>query len=265
MGKSLDPRFHLPENIQRMLMHMDAELSALEKSPPPSSRTLLHVGGPLNALVYRVVDLDGSVHVEKSFAAKSPAVRATLGRLLVAREVRVLLRLASTGIVPQGVRRLSPWSFREDFCPGFALRDSCCGAYASNKVDPSKVSGVPVSLLLQPVPRSFFEALERGVRAAHRAGWVHLDLHNSRNVLVGPDWRPCLLDWQSAIPVSRLPAPLRRRLESIDLSGVYKFWDKFRPGELTPDRLALLRRVSFFRRFWFPRFHWIGGKDKPRP
>ena len=221
-----------------------------------AKRVLVHAGGPLNARVYRVETADGGQFVEKDFSACPRIVRNTLGRFLVWRECWILRRLERTGAVPGGVRKLPPFALREDFVAGFALRDSDTGVYASNVFDPSKVVGVPAAMLREPVPRAFFEALEAGVRAVHAAGFVHLDLHNSRNVMVGPGWKPVLVDWQSALPTFWMPGFLRRALERIDLAGVYKFWDKFRPGELTPERARFLDRSRFVRKhFWIPRLH----------
>lgn len=219
-------------------------------------RILIHSGGMFNAQVFRVEEPDGTRCVEKDFSASPWLVRNTAGRFLVWRECWILRRLASTAAVPGGVRRLSPFSLREDFVEGFALRDSDTGVYASNVFDPSKAVGVSPEMLREPVPRAFFEALERGVRACHAAGFVHLDLHNSRNVMVGPGWTPTILDWQSAMPTFWMPPFLRRSMERIDLAGVYKFWNKFRPGELSPDRLRFLERSRFLRsHFWIPRLH----------
>ena len=225
------------------------------------TRALLHRGGPLNARVYLVGDADGPARIEKDFSECPRLVRNTLGRYLVWRECWILRSLAGTGAVPGGARRLSPFSLCEDFVAGFALRDSDTGVYASNVFDPSKVHGVPAEMLREPVPRAFFEALEACVRAVHAAKFVHLDLHNSRNVMVGPGWRPTLVDWQSALPTGWMPGFLRRALERVDLAGVYKLWNKFRPGELDGERMRFLRRSRFIRRhFWIPRIH---GRSAP--
>ena len=119
-------------------------------------RILLHRGGPLNARVYRVAGPDGVPFVEKDFSECPRPVRNSLGRFLVWRECWILRRLGGTGIVPGGVRRIGPFALREDFVPGFALRDSDTGVYASNVFDPSKAHGVPAEMLREPVPRAFF-------------------------------------------------------------------------------------------------------------
>ena len=230
------------------------------------TRTLVHRGGALNARVYRVEEEGGAAWIEKDFSECPRLVRNTLGRFFVWRECWILRRLETTGLVPGGVRRLGPFALREDFVAGFALRDSDTGVYASNVFDPSKIHGVPAEMLREPVPRSFFEALEAGIRAVHAAGFVHLDLHNSRNVMVGAGWRPTLIDWQSALPTSRMPGFLRRALERVDLAGVYKLWNKFRPGELPPERMKFLERSRFLRRhFWIPRIHRSRVRSAPRP
>lgn len=110
-------------------------------------------------------------------------------------------------------------------------------------------------MLRQAIPSSFFDELEAEVRAVHRAGFVHLDLHNARNVMVGPGFHPVIVDWQSAVPAFLLPGPLRRILERIDLAGVWKFREKFRPGELSADQLRTLGKSRYMHRFWLPRLH----------
>ena len=220
----------------------------------------------MNARVYRVEEADGEAFVEKDFSGCPWIVRQTLGRFLVWRECWILRRLGATGLVPGGVRRLSPFALREAFVAGFALRDSDTGVYASNVFDPTKVFGVPAEMLREPVPAAFFDALEEGVRAVHAAGFVHLDLHNSRNVMVSPGWRPVLIDWQSALPTRWMPGPLRRALERIDLAGIYKFRDKFRPGDLSPEQKRFLHRRRMIRRFlWVPRIHFVPKGGAPAP
>ena len=230
------------------------------------TRTLVHRGGALNARVYRAEGADGAAWIEKDFSECPRLVRNTLGRFFVWRECWILRRLETTGLVPGGVRRLGPFALRENFVAGFALRDSDTGVFTRNACEPSTAYGVAEEMLREPVPRSFFEALEAGIRAVHAAGFVHLDLHNSRNVMVGPGWEPTLIDWQSALPTSRMPGVLRRALERVDLAGVCKLWNKFRPGELSPERLRFLERSRFLRRhFWIPRIHRSRVRPSPCP
>ena len=221
-----------------------------------TKRILIHAGGMFNARVYRVEAPDGARNVEKDFSECPWIVRNTIGRFLIWRECWILRRLAATDVVPRGVEKLSAFRLREDFLNGFALRDSASGVYKEKEVNPAKAIGVPASMMAEVPPRSFFEALEAGVKAIHSARFVHLDWHNARNIMVGPEWKPVLIDWQSALPTAWMPGPLRRALERIDMAGVYKFWNKFRPGELEESQLRFLNRFKFIRRhFWIPRVH----------
>ena len=205
-----------------------------------SHRELIHAGGPFNARVYRVAGDGGARWIEKDFSASPWIVRHTVGRFLVWRECWILRALAGTGIVPGGVRRLSPAALREEFVEGPTLHD----------ILRSKEPG------RRTVPDGFFEAFEAGLRAVHAAGFVHLDLHNSRNVMVAPGGRPVLIDWQSALPTFLAPGPLRRSLEKIDWAGFCKFLDKLHPGDVSPRMRAFLDRQRFLRKhFWIPRVH----------
>lgn len=230
--------------------------------PTGVRRILIHEGGIFNARVYRVEDDAGGVHIEKDFTESPRLIRNTLGRFLICRECWILKRLGPTGIVPTGVRRISAFALREDFCPGFTLRDSCCGVHSEN-TEPTaeKAGGVPPEMMMAPPPPEFFDALERGIRAVHAEGFAHLDLHNERNVIVGPGYKPTIIDWQSALPTFRLPF-IRSFFERIDLAGVYKFRERFRPGELGEKERGRLARMSFIRRhFWVPRI--MIGKRGP--
>lgn len=226
-----------------------------------ASRTPIHGGGLFNARVYRAADPGGRLHVEKDFSESPWLVRNTVGRFLIFRECWILRRLESTGVVPAGVERVSPFCLREDFCPGFTLRDSCCGVHEENPPGSKTIEGVPREVLDAPPSREFFEALEQGIRLVHSRGFVHLDLHNERNVIVAPGYRPFIIDWQSALPLARVPV-LGRLLAQIDLAGVYKLRERFRPGELDAGKRSWLRRAFFWRRIlWVPRLRFGNPKN----
>lgn len=225
----------------------------MEDNAKTGARELIHGGGMLNARVYKSADSEGRLRVEKDFSESPWLVRNTVGRFLVFRECWILGRLEDTGVVPSGIERVSPFCLREDFCPGFTLRDSCCGVHEENPPGSKTIDGVPREVLDSQPPRSFFEELERGIRLIHSRGFVHLDLHNERNVIVAPGYRPVIVDWQSALPLARVPV-LGRLLARIDLAGVYKLWERFRPGELDSGKRSWLKRAFFWRRIlWIPR------------
>ncbi len=217
-------------------------------------RRRIHGGGPFNAVVW-MCSVDGTAPwIEKDFSQAAWIVRNTVGRFLVAREVWVLRKLGKTGAVPSGVRKISPFALREDVISGFALRDSLCGAYKGNSPDEVQFHGVPKEMLSERPPMKFFDDLATALRACHVLGFVHLDLHNSRNIMVTPGFRPVMLDWQSAIPTAFLPRPLRRILEKIDMAGVAKFRAKFHPEATTADERRRLHRALILRHLlWIPR------------
>lgn len=233
--------------------------SLVKNADGAQRRRLIHEGGLFNAKVYRVAESSGAEHIEKDFSESPWLVRNTLGRFLIFRECWILKRLEGTGVVPCGVRRISAFALREEFCKGFTLRDSCCGVHSENtEATPERANGVPPEMMLAPIPKRFFDMLERGIRAVHTLGFVHLDLHNERNVIVGPCYRPVILDWQSAMPVFMLPG-LRRLLARIDIAGIYKFRERYCPKDMDDRQLRSLERMRFIRRhFWFPRI-MIGG------
>lgn len=213
------------------------------------TRELVHRGGLCNASVFKVTGYGGDAHIEKDFSGAPWIVRNTVGRFLIWRETWILKRLEKTGVVPCGVRRLSAFCLREDFIEGALLQD-----YRLLALDGGKTG---------TLPKSFFEAFEDGVAKCHRAGFVHLDLHNARNVIVTSDMRPVFLDWQSAVPTFLLIPPLRRAIERIDLAGIYKFWDIVRPGEIPPEKMRFLGRSRVIRRlFWIPAIHRPEGERK---
>lgn len=166
----------------------------------------------------------------KDFSGCGPVVRATLARVLLRRERRACAALAGLDGVPQGCSRPAPLAFRYRFMPGRTLRDT-------------RKLGLPLDA-------GFFESLERLVAAMHARGIVHLDLRNGRNVLVREDGRPGLLDFQTALRSRGLPGALRRALEHVDRSAVYKHWRRMAPDSLGPERAAWLRRFDRWRLWW---------------
>lgn len=50
----------------------------------------------------------------------------------------------------------------------------------------------------EALPLNFFDLLEQSVEGLHRAGVCHNDLHKEQNIVVAPDGRPVLIDFQLA-------------------------------------------------------------------
>ena len=189
---------------------------------------LLSRGRWANAVLY-LHRHDGATWVVKDFRPSGFAVRNTIGRFLIRREMRALRRVAGIEGVPAGAFRLDAHALAYRFVPGVTLKHADLDARATE----------------------FFVQLERLLVQVHARGRiVHLDVRNARNVLVTERGAPMLLDFQSAISTRWMPAPLRRRAERVDLGGVYKHWQRSAPASLDEARAGLLSRANRWRTLW---------------
>jgi hypothetical protein len=167
--------------------------------------------------------------IVKDFSGVNPLVRWTWCIFMVRRELRALHRLRGLRGIPRDAFRLGRFALAYRFTPGAPI----------GKADPK---------LMTP---EFFKALESLVNEMHARGIVHLDMRYSRNVLVGDDGLPTLLDFQSYARLELVPRFLHQLLKDIDLSGAYKHWNKKQPGTMGPEREELMARLNRLRRFWF--------------
>jgi RIO-like serine/threonine protein kinase len=174
----------------------------------------------------------GERWVVKDFRPRAFAVRNTIGRLLIRREMRALRKLAGVAGVPASAFRLDAHALAYGFVPGVPLSDADLGPRAAD----------------------FFAQLERLLGQVHAVGGIlHLDVRNARNVLVSERGEPVLLDFQSHMGTAWMPARLRRWGEHFDLAGVYKHWERRSPETLGEARAGLLARVNWWRRLWVVR------------
>jgi len=177
--------------------------------------------GPRGAAVRRVARAGVAASGLERLAA--PLTRA-LGRSLLARERRALLALRSLADGEgAAVPRLLDW-------PDYA---ACTGpegeAPAAREVlVRSWLAGVPLHAATA-LPADFFERLEEVVREAHALGVCHNDLHKEGNVLVGPDGRPRLVDFQLASVHARPGRSFRVRAGE-DLRHVRKHARRYARG-----------------------------------
>ena len=194
-----------------------------------------------NAVLYRF-DSAGTSWVVKDFRARSWLVRNVIGRFLIRREARALVRLAGRPATPQSPFRVDAYALAYRYLEGLNLRDA------------------------RAVPGpGFFPDLERTVREMHATGGlVHLDLRNAGNILVTADGAPVLLDFQSHLRTRWMPGPLRRLTERIDLAAVYKHWANRSPTTMGPERTAALERMNQLRPLWALR-GYIGTPRGDRP
>ncbi|MEE8142271.1 MAG: hypothetical protein V3T77_04160, partial [Planctomycetota bacterium] len=114
----------------------------------------------------------------------------------------------------------------------------------------------------RPPPERFFVALEELVEKIHAHNIVHLDIRYRNNILIMDNGDPAVIDFQSYCWLNRIPSFLHRPLKEIDLSGVYKRWNRTHPGTLGGERLAILERINRKRRYW-PLKGYLGIKRSP--
>lgn len=207
-----------------MLTPLAAPTRDLLEATPPH---YLARGRLANADV-RLVECGGKRWVVKDFRCCPGWVRHTVGRWLIRRELKALQRL-------QGIPGIAENPVRVDT---FALAYWYVEGRSLNEFPPGQPSA------------AFFMALEAAVKRMHARGIAHLDLRNRGNVLVGAAEQPVLIDFQSYVRLPRWIPPLARYLEKIDLSGVYKAWEKSLPGTLDETRQHLLDSVNAWRKWW---------------
>lgn len=203
------------------------------------SKELLRDGRWANARVVRF-NSDGVEWVVKDFAPRSFWVRNTLGRLLLRRELRALQRLAGVDGVPGSAFRVDAHAIAARYIPGVTL-----GHVPAGQLD-----------------AGFFASLERLLQQVHARGIVHLDTRGTGNMLMTPEGRPALIDFQASLGTRWMPTSWRRWLGDLDMAGVYKKWLQHDPESMGPERRALYECMTRWRRLWVLRGYAGAAKRK---
>ena len=183
-----------------------------------------------NAYVFKAKDERGREWVVKDFGPCNWFVRHTIARLLLWREKRALRHLEGLDGIPELIMSQGKWALAYPYIPGVTLHEALFGK--------------------ERVGEPYFKALEELVTKMHEKGIAHLDLRNKNNILITADGSPALIDFQSAVLMKGLPSRFRRLLCVVDLSGVYKYWDKLSPETMTPQGREAIQRIASLRRFW---------------
>lgn len=200
---------------------------------------LLRDGRWANAQVFRV-EAAGREWVVKDFSRRAFWVRYTIGRFLLRRELRALQRLDGIDGVPQRAFRIDGDAIAAEFIPGTTL-----GQVAAEQMT-----------------APFFVALERLLNDVHARGIVHLDTRGTGNMLLRPDGRPALIDFQASLDTRRMPVAWRRWLDDLDMTGVYKKWLQRDPDSMGPVRRELYERMTRRRRLWIARGYAGAAKQR---
>jgi len=158
-----------------------------------------------------LVELPDGPAVVKDFGARAPWLRVTLGRWLIARELRAYRALAGHPNVPRLLGRIDAYAFAVEHRPGRRLSRQRAAELAPD----------------------FLAQLETAVRRLHERGVVHLDLRHRSNVLVDASGAPVLIDFASAICLAPTRGPqhwLLRVLARIDEAALAKWRAKLGPA-----------------------------------
>lgn len=198
---------------------------------------LLRNGRAANARVSCVTSPDGQWTV-KDFADRSWAVKTFIAPVLLAHEFKILQKL-------HGVEDIAQKAFMID---RYALAISYAEGTSLSQVAPDTL------------PTDFFFQMESLLLALHARGVAHLDTRGTGNWLVSSENKPLLIDFQSAVSLRLWPAKIRRVIEMIDLSGVYKKWAAYQPETLDDDRRRLYEQGENWRRRWLLKGYF--GKKK---
>ncbi len=182
----------------------------------------------------RLLECDGELAVAKDWG-EAPWINRPHGRWSLRREWRALLRLEGVPGVPLPLQR---------------MRDAIIISYLDGKPLSSRSD--------QEVSDTFFTTLEARVAEIHARGVVHLDLRQRRNILIGSDGAPQIVDFEAAIdlhrwgPLGRLFLPLGK---AVDRLAVLKLKARFDPADMPPAERRAARFARFVRYLWPP--NWL--------
>jgi hypothetical protein len=174
-------------------------------------RTLLQLkrGGRLRPGVILADAGDGPV-VVKDWSRQPRLLRATVGRVALAREARAHRRLAGLPCVPRLLGRLDAFALVLEYRAGTRI---CRG---------------------RPwiFDARFGAALERAVEEIHARGVIHLDLAHRGNVGADAIGRPLVLDLGAALCFRERAGPrwLRSALASVDRRALRKWQRRLAPS-----------------------------------
>lgn len=149
------------------------------------------------------------------------------GRLMRNRERAAYAALAGVQGVPRWVAQVGATGLAVEYVPGRTLAG-----------------------LAGPPPPGFFERLKALFDEVHARGVGYCDADKRSNIIVAPDGRPFLVDFQISIrrradwpgPVRRLVSACVDYMQRCDIYHLYKHKRRMSPHELTGDEDSLGRR-----------------------
>ena len=174
----------------------------------------MHPGRHVTKADVHRVEVNGRRFAVKDYRLRPAWVRGTIGRWSLGREERAYRALAGTAGIPPLDGRPHPLVLVTALVEGTSLagwdRD-------------------------RPLPERFFPRLKDLLARVHGRGVVQGDLHH-RDVLVGEEGNPWLVDFSTSLIARSGPGPLWRLGARLDRRAVLKLQERFQPGTLTPDK-----------------------------
>jgi len=178
-----------------------------------------------------VVEENGVRVIVKDFSNSKFLYRNIIGRFLIWRESKTYKKLQGLIGVPT--------------CYG--VIDGLALALEEIPSQPLKKHNKNIKL-----PETFFDDLKNIVDSFHRRGLAHCDLKNGANVLVGPDYRPYIVDWSASISEKEFRFfPLNRiylRFVLDDYFAIIKLKMRYVPGTLTLEEKRQYAQLSHMER-----------------
>lgn len=231
---------HCPDNPERAVSLPASSADAMARllSVPEDELLrrgrLLHAAGSVaNADIYILED-GGTPVVLKTFRRRPWIVRLCFSRWTLAHEYGILRSLAGIPGIPAVWGRAGRDSFLMEYVHGAGpLRNS-------RDLAPADYPGKP-----------FFAHLRDLVAAMHERGVSHGDLRRL-NIMRGPDNRPYLIDFATALSAQGPLAPLRRRIVGAvaraDLFALAKLIASYYPDLLTDTERHRLENIPWHLR-----------------
>jgi predicted Ser/Thr protein kinase len=164
--------------------------------------------------------------------------RYTVGWFLLRREARIYSRAEGLECIPR-----------------------CYGRLDRDALVLEEVEAIPLKrAAAKELPGDFFRNLEACIEDLHRRGIVHLDLRQGGNVLLTPEGKPKLVDFESSLFLGSsrlLRALLLPFFAWVDRSAILKLRLNYCPDEVTEEERKRYRRFRIIRSLWPVRNHTL--------
>ncbi len=188
---------------------------------------------------------NSELFVVKTFAHHPTFIKNTIGRLLISREYKALKKLSRCIGTCNDALRLGKYTLSYRYVKGQNLSSF---SRRNNSID-----------------KAFFSKLEKAVNEMHSYGIVHLDIRTGSNVIISENGNPIIIDFQSYLTLDFIPGQyLKNLLKSVDISGVYKYWEKMSPETLDRSKKEQLEILNKNRKLWFLKGYMLDRHKKEK-